>query len=281
MTTPTVAIAGSGLAGLACADALAGRAGCLLLERLPVLGGEHWRDPAVARLAARVRRQQARLLLGSLAIRWDGRQVLSIGHQGARLDPADALVVATGHRPLSRAELGIEGPRCGGVLPATVALHLLRAGVRLGRRPLVVGGTGWAAAAVAELLRQPVEEVTVLASGPLDLPRRPGNTPRVRVHAGARAVALRGDPRVEAVQARLPDGRLTSLACDAVILAAGRVPMRNIDGAVADGDGVAFAQGGDEHGQEAAGRTAAEEALRLAAIPRPPRPPALRIGGEP
>ena len=280
MTLPTVAIAGSGLGGLACADALAGRADCLLLERLPVLGGEHWRDPAVARLAARVRRQQARLLLGSLAIRWDGQQVLSIGHQGARLDPADALVVATGHRPLSRAELGIEGPRCGGVLPVTVALHLLRAGVRLGRRPLVVGATGWAAAAVAELLRQPVEEVIVLASGRLDLPRRPGRPP-VRLHAGAGAVALRGDPRVEAVQAWLPDGRLASLACDAVILAAGRVPMRNIDGAVCDGAGVAFAQGGDEHGQEAAGRAAAEEALRLAATPRPPRPPALRIGGEP
>ena len=57
------------------------------------------------------------------------------------------------------------------------------------------------------------------------------------------------------------------IACDAVVLAAGLVPLRNVDGAVVDGVRTVYAQPCDDVGSigaaEAAGRRAADAALAI------------------
>ena len=268
--TPRVAIAGSGVAGLACAVALAPRADTVVLERLPVAGGEHWSEPLEAQLVAQAQVAGTRFALGTQAVRWNGTRLLALGQENALLD-ADALVVATGHRPFTRGELAIGGPRCGGILPATVALHLVHHGVRLGRRPIVVGGSS-AALALARRIG-----ASVVAPSGL------GGEPGVPVYENARPLAVAGFPRITALVTSLPDGGTVRLDCDALVLAEGRVPYRNVDGAVLAGPGVVFAQPGgrarDDTATEAAGRAAAEQALVLGAEEREPEELELRIGG--
>ena len=267
---PRVAVAGSGVAGLACAGALAGRAETVVLERLPVAGGEHWSEPLVARLVVRAERAATRFALGTQAVRWDGRRLVALGQESAVLE-LDALVVATGHRPFTRAELGIDGPRCGGILPAPVALHLLRHHVVLGRRPIVVGRSPEALALARRM------GASVVAPAGTDGVRG------VRIYEGARPVAVEGFPRINALLVALADGSRVRLDCDVLVLAEGRVPYRNIDGAVLGGPAVAFAQPGgrsrDGAATEAAGRAAAAHALALAPAERAAAEPQLRIGG--
>jgi hypothetical protein len=267
---PSVAIAGSGVAGLACAAAIGRRADAIVVERLPVAGGERWQEPLVARLVAEARAAGARFLLGTQAVRWDGRHVLALGQESAVLD-ADALVVATGHRPFTRAELGIVGPRCGGIVPATVALHLVHHRVVLGRSPVVVGGSREALGLARRI------GASVVAPSGLD------DDPGVPAYEGARPLRVEGFPRVTALLAELADGRRFRLWCDALVLAEGRVPYRNVDGAVLDGPALVFAQPGgrgrDDAVTEAAGRAAAELALPLAAEERVQQDLELRIGG--
>ena len=74
----TIAIVGAGASGLACAQALAGRARTVVVERR-------------SELEADVR---------ATAIRWDGRALLAMGPCGPLEVAAAALVVATGARPL-------------------------------------------------------------------------------------------------------------------------------------------------------------------------------------
>ena len=59
------------------------------------------------------------------------------------------------------------------------------------------------------------------------------------------------------------------MACDAVVLADGLVPLRNVDGAVLDGVRTVYAQPCDDFGSiaaaEEAGRRAARDALEMMA----------------
>ena len=98
----TIAIVGAGASGLACAQALAGRARTVVVERR-------------SELEADVR---------ATAIRWDGRALLAMGPCGPLEVAAAALVVATGARPLGGAELGLAGTRPAGVVPAPAACEL-------------------------------------------------------------------------------------------------------------------------------------------------------------
>lgn len=266
------------MAGLACAAELAGRADCVIFERLPVAGGEHWEDVAVSRLVAAARQGGARFATGTQTVRWNGDSVLALGQEGGEVE-ADAIVIATGHRPLTRAELGLAGPRCGGVLPVTVALHLLHHGVRLGQRPAVVGAGEQALDAARAILSGGAAAVTLLApDGPpgADLP------PGLDLHAGARPLRVEGEGRISAVEAESAGGERLRVECDALVLAHGRLPYRNVDGAVFEGPAVVYAQPGtdppDGPATEAAGRAAARRALELDAAPvhfdYPPR-----IGG--
>jgi len=229
-----VAVVGAGIVGLACADALRGHADVTVVDRVPVAGGVHgWEAAETVELAGRC---GARMLLGETAIRWNDGDLLVIGSDGPRRLAAAALVIATGTRPLVRAELSIAGSRPAGVVPAPVACHLAENGLLVGRRPVVVGGGDWARRSAERLLGSGAKLVTVVPHGPAaaELVRRPG----VRVFDDGEVAAVHGDARVTAVTLASGD----EVACDALVLAHGTVPLRNVEGAVWNGERTVYAQ---------------------------------------
>jgi len=229
----TVAIVGAGVTGLACAAELGRDA--VVVDRIPVCGGVLGFDhDATRRLEEAARTAGAALHLGETAITWDGAELVAMGQDGVRRIRADALVIAAGARPRNRAELRIDGDRPHGVVSATVACHLAETGVVVGRRPAIVGDGDWARRADAELRHAGAEPI------------------RVR----GRALAVRGTTRV--AELVCDDG---VVACDAVVLAHGLVPLRNVDGAVVDGVRTVYAQPCPDRGAIA---TAEEEGRRAA-----------------
>jgi hypothetical protein len=229
----TVAIVGAGITGLSCAAELAPGEGVEVFDRIPVAGGVHgWRAPETVALQRAALSSGATMRLGVTGVRWDGSRLVAVGPDGVHRLPAAALVVATGTRPLTRAELGIAGGRPAGVVPAPVACHLAENGLLVGRRPCIVGGGDWAARACRELLAAGAEALTVLAP---DGPSRP-LPDGVHIVEGLTPAAVEGGPRVTALRAG--DDRI---ACDAVVLAHGLAPLRNVDGAVWEGPGVVYA----------------------------------------
>jgi len=246
----TVVIVGAGLTGLACAASLPGRIRPVVVDRIPVPGGVHGWDSDQTRSAeAAVRSRGAILHLGETAVRWDGEELLVMGQDGARRISARALVIAAGSRPLGRAELGLAGPRPAGILAATVACHLSETGLLAGRRPAVVGGGDWAVRAVGELLHAGAEHIQVVTPG--GVLRRFPESPALTVRT-ATPVAVEGGPRVSAL--RLQGGE--RVECDALVLAHGLVPLRNVDGAVWEGARTVYAQPADDPATVSAARHA-------------------------
>jgi pyruvate/2-oxoglutarate dehydrogenase complex dihydrolipoamide dehydrogenase (E3) component len=236
----------------------------VLVDRIPVAGGVHGWDTRETRSAeAAVRSRGGILHLGETAVRWDGEQLLVMGQEGARRIAARALVVAAGSRPLGRAELGLAGPRPAGILAATVACHLSETGLLAGRRPAVVGGGDWAARAVGELLHAGAEQIQVVA--PEGILRRFPESPAVTMRT-ASPVAVEGGPRVSAL--RLQGGE--RVECDALVLAHGLVPLRNVDGAVWEGTRTVYAQpAGDPATVSAAQRAGAAAAAEVEQLLEP------------
>jgi len=231
---PPVAIVGAGITGLACAHALRDVAEVTVVDRIPVPGGVHgWEAAETRELAPAC---GAHLRLGETAIRWDGLTLLAIGQDGPRQMGAAALVIATGARPLGRAELGIAGGRPAGVVAATVACHLAENGLLVGRRPLIVGGGDWAMRAAHELRAAGAERATLVC--PDGLLRERPNDDAVHVREHDRVVSVAGAPRVRT--ATLASGE--TLGCDAVVLAHGVAALRNVDGAVWAADRAVYAQ---------------------------------------
>jgi pyruvate/2-oxoglutarate dehydrogenase complex dihydrolipoamide dehydrogenase (E3) component len=282
----SVVIAGAGQRGLICAAQLAAAgADVVVVERLPHPGGQE-PERSTARLAKAAVRAGARFVLGTLAVQYDGTVVDVLGVDGAGSLPCGALVVATGSRPATRAELGITGDRCAGVVPGSAALHLTQAGVLLGHRPLVAGSGAFAAHCAHVQLAAGASEVTMTlparAAGEVKVPAG------VRVFAGYRVASVHGTSRVEAAVLRrdsMPsegegepphpeglslsgDGEPQRIAADALILAAEMRPMRNIEGAITDREGVFFCQPeGEDRGEQSASTAAAATcSLVLAAL---------------
>jgi NADPH-dependent 2,4-dienoyl-CoA reductase/sulfur reductase-like enzyme len=264
-----VAVVGSGQAGLVASAKLARAAvQVILVERLPEPGGQEPEVPVVADLAAQARDAGVGMALGTMAVRWDGTAVYTLGVDGARRLPCAALVVATGTRPASRAELGIAGDRPAGIVPGSAALHLTECGVLFGRRPVVLGAGSLAASCVAALRDAGAEHITVVAPDGILAPA---------VHLAddiferwAVTEAL-GHPRVTRIVITR-QGASDYLAADALILAHKRAPMRNIEGAIEPAPRVVFCHShadpkslGDA---EATADAATAEALALCQVSR-------------
>lgn len=290
---PGVLVVGAGACGLALATELAARGAVTVVDRLPAVGGVlGYEHPAIRRLQARADAARVSWLLATTALRWRGDAALVAGPDGIRWLPAGRLVYAGGTRPATATELGIAGARPAGVLAASVALHLLEAGVLLGRRVVVLGGGHWAAVVGAHLARQPCHVTSVTAAGeePLD-----GADEHV---LGWHATEIDGRGRVSAVTlAPAPPagfeagpsqlgaappapahGPSLRLPCDAVVLATPCRPLRNVDGAVVPGSpGVTFVQPDGTHASVddavAAARAAAAELL----APVVPSPQSLEV----
>jgi hypothetical protein len=80
----------------------------------------------------------------------EARRLLVCGPADTRRHAARHLVFTGGTRPATAAELGLAGDRPAGVLPITVARHLLQASPALWRRAAIIGvGPGAAEAAAA------------------------------------------------------------------------------------------------------------------------------------
>jgi D-hydroxyproline dehydrogenase subunit alpha len=274
-TKPHIVIAGSGLAGLHCAVTLSASAEVTVYDRLPVPGGDHWEDHDHRSLTRRALDNGVRFAAGTQVVRWEGDRILAIGEQGG-IARADALVVATGHRPSTRAELGINGDRCAGVVPATLALHLLKQQVHLGDNVVVAAGSPWSTECITELTSGPRPSASVVAVGA----NRPPTHPHVTAMPDARIVATHGMPRIAGVTVESDTGR-GQLACDCLILGTAAVPYRNIDGAILDDAPVVYAQRltDDDEPPGRLGMRAARQALALATNPHHPHIPVIpRIG---
>jgi NADPH-dependent 2,4-dienoyl-CoA reductase/sulfur reductase-like enzyme len=231
-----VVVVGAGIAGLAAAAELADDRAVTVIDRLPAVGGEcGYEHPVVRSLEGACRDGDVSFLLGTTALRWSSGRLLVAAPGSIRWLDADRLVFAGGCRPGTAAELRLAGSRLAGVVSATVAIHLLDAGVRLGRNPVLLGETDFAAE-VASRLRRARTPVRVVAPEAAATPAYadewwPG-------WCGLRA---RGTGRVRELEIARGDRR-EWLACDAVILADGIRPLRNVDGAIAEPDPATFVQ---------------------------------------
>lgn len=257
MTRRPLLVVGAGPSGLGCAAALAAQQPVELIDRIPVAGGEWgWQTPDVENLVRSAKNAGVRFRLGSSACRWDAGQLLLAAPGHIRWVTGAHLFFAGGIRPATAAELWMLGDRPAGILPATVAVHLLEAGVPLWRRPVVVGPGPWATRVTA-LISALGGRVTTIDLPAVGLPSSS------RLGCGIRVI---GRSRVQAIFVPSPDGP-REIACDAVILAAHPRPVRNLDGALADdAAGVTYAQPLTGHNvteRSKAGREIAQEWLRL------------------
>ena len=191
-------------------------------------------------------------MLGTLAVQYDGAAVDVLGVDGAGRLACDVLVVATGSRPATRAELGITGDRCAGVLPGSAALHLTQAGVLLGHRPLIAGSGTFAIHCAQMQLAAGASEVTMTLPG-----HRAAHAPAgIRVFAGYQVASVHGAARIEVAVLR-SEAESLRVPADALILAESMRPMRNIEGAITERSGVLFCQPEAEDKGEAPARAAA------------------------
>jgi NADPH-dependent 2,4-dienoyl-CoA reductase/sulfur reductase-like enzyme len=218
-----------------CAAKLA-RAGAevTIVERLPSPGGQE-PERSAGKLAKSAEGAGACFLLSTLAVQFGGMFVEVLGVNGASRLACDALAVATGSRTATRAELGITGDRCAGVVPGSAALQLTQAGVLLGHRPLIAGSGEFALHCAREQLAAGASEVSLTMPAPLAVGAG------IRLFPGYRVVSVHGASRVEEAVLR-NDQESLRIRADALILAAGMRPMRNIEGAIEQRDGVFFCQ---------------------------------------
>lgn len=209
--------------------------GVTLVERLPMGGGQHPERPGTDRLFVAAERAGVSCMLATLAVRWDGRGLETLGVEGATRVECDVVVIATGTRPATRGELSIGGDRCAGILPGSAALHLVDSGVLLGRRPVVLGGGDLASSCAERLHRSGAETVTLVApEGP-----RAVFPHGVRLLDGWEVRSVHGRTRVASVVVAR-DGVEQIVPSDALLLAHRRVPMRNVEGAIFPAPGVVF-----------------------------------------
>jgi hypothetical protein len=261
MTAP-FAVVGAGPSGLGCAAVLAAEGPVVLIDRIPVPGGTAgWDGREIRGYVRQVRRLGVRMRLGETALRWegsrmrpgetalrgDGGRLLLAGPGRAEWLDAAGLFVACGLRPATLADWRVTGDRPAGVIPATVAEHLLQAGVRLWTTVVIAGDGPWAAPVARSARRLGTR---VIAVG--DRADRAERADRAgspdwadERHPWPKQWSITGRDRVTGIRLEGEGGEagVTELACDGVVLAGDPAPARNIDGAVLPGAaGVTFVQ---------------------------------------
>ncbi len=238
MTAPYLVV-GAGPTGLGCATELAAVHPVQLIDRIPVPGGEAgWSAPQVTALVEDACRQGVRLLLGVTALRWEPGRLLVAGPGWIEWLPGERLFYAGGLRPATAADLFITGDRPAGILPATVAHHLLAAQQRLWDRVAIIGDGPWASA-VAQQARGAGTTIIAITKGC----EPPPWADEVTTRAGH--ITIVGRDRVSAVRVRARQ-HWADIPCDGVVLAAAPKPNRNVAGALLDDSpGVAFVQPAD------------------------------------
>jgi NAD(P)-binding Rossmann-like domain len=258
MTGAQLLVVGAGPTGLGCATVLAAHASVTVIERIPVTGGTAgWDDPDVVAFTKAARRADVRLLLGETALRWDGTHLLVAGPGAIRRLPGAHLFFAGGLRPATAADLSIDGDRPAGVVPATVAEHLLQAGVKLWNTAVVIGDGPWAHPIGLGCRKLGTRVVAVSQTDHAQIDHAQtdqAQTDHARDdhdkspawadehHPRPDTITVVGRDRVRSVRLRTPAGEV-DLPCDAVVLAAAPQPNRNVAGALLDGDaGVTFLQ---------------------------------------
>lgn len=254
-----VVVAGSGRCGLHAARILA-EAGLkvTVVERLPETGGQEPERDA-RKLEKAARRAGAEFKLGTLVVSYRDAVVETLGIDGAWSAEIRALVLATGTRPRTRAELGISGDRGAGVLPGSAAVHFLDSGLLMGYHPVVIGHGELARHLGEALLDKGARTVTSVADQP-----RIGHWPsQIRQIDNARVAAVHGFPHLRSATV-VSESDTERVDTDAILLACGRVPMRNVEGAVAPGPTIADCFSTDDPKTDAeALRAARSAALRV------------------
>jgi NADPH-dependent 2,4-dienoyl-CoA reductase/sulfur reductase-like enzyme len=242
-----IGVVGAGLSGLTTAVELS-NAGhhVTLFDRVPVSGGVlGYKDPLARELTEKATTAGVTFSLGTTALRWRDGRLLVAGPAGISWHTAQRLIVCTGQRPRTLAEMHVAGPRLSGVLPVTAAVHLLEAGARLGRR-IVVLGDGWWTRRLAALAAPASEIVTVTrdtATGDAATRNTAAPPPyATETWAGWGPQRLRGTDRVTGVFLTR-DGVTQVVSCDALVTAEATIPYRNVDGAlIAGSEDLRFVQ---------------------------------------
>ncbi len=231
-----IVVVGGGVSGLTVAGEVGRRSSVTIVDRLPAVGGAlGYEHPVIRELQQVVCDRHVEMLLGTTALRWVENQLLVAGPRGIEWIEAGCLVFCGGTRPSTAAELGVGGDRPAGVFSATVAIHLMEAGVRLGNTVVMVGSSDWSARAAHDLARHGADVVAVLETG---------EEPRVgtdRIWWDWRLQEVRGAARVNHVLLA-KDGFRQRISCDAVVLGARLRPLRNVDGAILSGQNVIYVQ---------------------------------------
>jgi D-hydroxyproline dehydrogenase subunit alpha len=252
----TVLVVGAGLAGLGAAAAMAPFGPVTVVERLPAAGGLAGFESAdVKALVAECRAAGVQLIVGATALRWLDGRLLVVGPRLSTWLRGRWLIYAGGSRPATPAEIRLTGGRLAGIFSATVAHHLLDAGIVLGRRPVVSGTSYWLDLILPQLREQGAQPTVVGAGG-----SGGASWPAHRV------VAAHGHARVERVT--ISDDRSErDVECDALLLAGDLRPLRNVDGAVLEGSACTSFVQPLEDGMDPSttGKSARAEAVRIRA----------------
>jgi hypothetical protein len=128
--------------------------------------------------------------------------------------------------------------RLAGILAAPVAVHLLEAGVFIGTRVALVGSGDWAERVSRELAHHAIDVTYVSLPGEAEPDHASVSAQR---YAGWVPVSTWGSGRVSRLLLER-SGAVRRLVCDAVVLAAGLRPLRNVDGAVEANNSTTFVQ---------------------------------------